>query len=800
MTANVLRYPQGYTFVDGNGQPLALGRLYYFASGTTSPQNTYADVLGVSTNSNPITLDASGRLSADVYLETGLAYKELLTDSTGATIGPWPNDNVAGGYQADWSATSGPSQILNKPALAAVATSGQYQDLAGVPATSLPFTGDSGDGGAAGLVPAPAAGAALANQFLSAGGGWVTPPSAAVSVNLTTSAATSSGAVLTFASVPSSIAAGMLATDTTHSSVIPSGTTVLSTTATTVTLSASVSGGGVSSGDVINFYGAASAVTNLTVSETSTTVSIASSSGSGATIPAATDSAAGVLDAARAGKIDGLATVATTGSYADLANKPVNFTGDSGAGGHAGLVPAPGAGDAASGKFLSAGGGWSVPAGGGTSSPMVGATSSTNGAGGSVPAPLAGQQNYAMHGDGTWRQVAWGELSGVPSNFTPAAHAATHVSAGSDPLSISASQVSGIPASLATQNIDNLGRLGIGTTDTGNNFSFKGPSALFASTGDMNVTVSKNSSTNTASFIFDDNYSARAQFGLCGSDDFSMKVSPDGSTWYTGLTISRSSGGVTLAAGSTATTPSAGDNSTKVATTAYLDRLIGANSGLATLDGGGHLSSSQIPSSLVGALDYQGTWNASTNTPALASGVGTKGYYYKVGTAGTTTIDGNSQWNVGDSIVFDGTAWDKIDGVTNEVVSVAGLYGVISAAGLKSALAIGAGDVSGLAAVATTGAYSSLSGLPTLGSFAALSALASSGLSDATTAGVAMFEAASAAAQTALLSAFTGDTGAGGVKGLVPQPPSGSAAALEYLGAAALSPARGTITGPQAAT
>jgi hypothetical protein len=36
----------------------------------------------------------------------------------------------------------------------------------------------------------------------------------------------------------------------------------------------------------------------------------------------------------------------------------------------------------------------------------------------------------------------------------------------------------------------------------------------------------------------------------------------------------------------------------------------------------------------IGALNYQGTWNAATNTPTLASGVGTKGDYYYVSVAG----------------------------------------------------------------------------------------------------------------------------------------------------------------------
>jgi hypothetical protein len=81
---------------------------------------------------------------------------------------------------------------------------------------------------------------------------------------------------------------------------------------------------------------------------------------------------------------------------------------------------------------------------------------------------------------------------------------------------------------------------------------------------------------------------------------------------------------------------------------------------------------------LAGAITYQGTWNASTNSPTLASGVGTKGFLYKVSTAGTTTLDGISQWNVGDQVVFNGTTWDKIDGVASEVVSFNTRVGTIS--------------------------------------------------------------------------------------------------------------------------
>ena len=64
----------------------------------------------------------------------------------------------------------------------------------------------------------------------------------------------------------------------------------------------------------------------------------------------------------------------------------------------------------------------------------------------------------------------------------------------------------------------------------------------------------------------------------------------------------------------------------------------------------------------IGALNYAGTWNASTNSPALASGVGTKGDYYVVSVAGSTNLDGQTLWGVGDWAAFNGTVWQKVDG------------------------------------------------------------------------------------------------------------------------------------------
>jgi len=80
--------------------------------------------------------------------------------------------------------------------------------------------------------------------------------------------------------------------------------------------------------------------------------------------------------------------------------------------------------------------------------------------------------------------------------------------------------------------------------------------------------------------------------------------------------------------------------------------------------------------SLVGGVQYQGTWNAATNNPFLQSGVGTKGYYYVVSTAGSTDLDGITDWNVGDWAIFDGIAWQQVDN-TDTVVSVNGKVGIV---------------------------------------------------------------------------------------------------------------------------
>jgi hypothetical protein len=102
----------------------------------------------------------------------------------------------------------------------------------------------------------------------------------------------------------------------------------------------------------------------------------------------------------------------------------------------------------------------------------------------------------------------------------------------------------------------------------------------------------------------------------------------------------------------------------------------GAALGVATLDSSGKVPISELPAAVLGALSYQGTWDASTNTPTLASSVGTKGYYYVVSVAGSTNLNGITDWLVGDWAVYNGSAWQKVDN-TDAVTSVNTLTGAV---------------------------------------------------------------------------------------------------------------------------
>lgn len=74
---------------------------------------------------------------------------------------------------------------------------------------------------------------------------------------------------------------------------------------------------------------------------------------------------------------------------------------------------------------------------------------------------------------------------------------------------------------------------------------------------------------------------------------------------------------------------------------------------------------------------YKGAWNASTNTPAIASSVGTAGDWYIVNTAGATSINGIASWAVGDQIRFNGSIWQKVAAISVLPLATASTPGAV---------------------------------------------------------------------------------------------------------------------------
>lgn len=77
-------------FFDANGNPLAGGKLYTYAAGTTTPLATYTDAGGGTPNTNPVILDSRGE--ANIWLGSAV-YKFKLTTSTDVEL--WTVDNIA---------------------------------------------------------------------------------------------------------------------------------------------------------------------------------------------------------------------------------------------------------------------------------------------------------------------------------------------------------------------------------------------------------------------------------------------------------------------------------------------------------------------------------------------------------------------------------------------------------------------------------------------------------------------------------------------------------------------------------
>src|SRR5687768_15048915 len=85
-----------FVAVDGNGNVRASAKLYFYQTGTSTPQATYSDSALSVTNTNPVVANSDG-LFAGIYLGEApdfSAYKAILKDSSDVTI--WTQDPIAG--------------------------------------------------------------------------------------------------------------------------------------------------------------------------------------------------------------------------------------------------------------------------------------------------------------------------------------------------------------------------------------------------------------------------------------------------------------------------------------------------------------------------------------------------------------------------------------------------------------------------------------------------------------------------------------------------------------------------------
>lgn len=142
---------------------------------------------------------------------------------------------------------------------------------------------------------------------------------------------------------------------------------------------------------------------------------------------------------------------------------------------------------------------------------------------------------------------------------------------------------------------------------------------------------------------------------------------------------------------------------------------VGVANGIASLGSDGKLSANQIPSSLTGAVVFKGTWNASTNTPTLADGVGTAGWQYAVSVGGTINLgSGNITFVAGDNVIYNGTIWQRIPAST--VAAAGTLTGTTLASNVVSSSLTSVGVLTNLSVTNTiTGSISGNAGSVTNG-------------------------------------------------------------------------------------
>ena len=260
------------------------------------------------------------------------------------------------------------------------------------------------------------------------------------------------------------------------------------------------------------------------------------------------------------------------------------------------------------------------------------------------------------------------------------------------------------------------------TADATNKLSVASDAVLFNHNGtSTQVKLNKAALANSASFLFQDAFSGRAEIGLTGDDDFHFKVSPDGTTFVEALILNKTTGATTHKAGARSTfthdatnaglnlVPVAGDPSTlsngdvwyNATLAKFRKRENGTTSDLSSGGAGEINTASNVGTAGVGVFKQK-------------TGVNLEFKKINAGNAAVTITDDTANSEVDIAIAGNGVtnallAQMPANTIKGNNTGATANAADLTAAQAKAVLAITSADVSGLAAIAASGSAADLS-------------------------------------------------------------------------------------------
>jgi len=320
--------------------------------------------------------------------------------------------------------------------------------------------------------------------------------------------------------------------------------------------------------------------------------------------------------------------------------------------------------------------------------------------------------------------------SSASAASTSASNASSSASAASSSAT-SASNSATTATTQATSATNSATAAGTSATNAANSATSANTSATNASASASAASTSASAASTSETNAATSASTATTQAGIATTQATNASTSASSASASASTATTQASNASTSASNAATSATNAANSATLAAS--YTPSQTGNSGKFLTTNG-----TATSWASIVGALSYQGSWNASTNSPTLTSSVGSNGYYYVVSVSGSTNLDGITDWVIGDWVIFNGATWQKID-QTNLVTSVAGRTGAITLANTDisglgtmstqaaSSVAITGGSITGITDLAVTdggtgastaqGAINTLAGAVTSGSY-----------------------------------------------------------------------------------